>query len=486
VVRLRVAVRQGASVAEEVRRKLARASEFIASQDKVGRWWSLDEAVFGDSIEVSAPASATVDELRTIAWLAVRDAMLSRHEDGRWHGRIRFPYVDGDLPVEQTLEQLGLCDDDTVELLLSWTPGMSRAFPAALPVHTPEDLFAALMLGSKEFPSGGIPRLWGALLYTDVDAELATYVRAHFDELNALSGQVLRIFVIERPARWSTALRYWRPHLERPLLRMFGTMRWLRWKPFDKHHAYDIARALDVSPSSLPCLALFRGVDSRRRVVFPIESVTPKYLRALFDLVVEAAGGKPQTNALPGRGMGPVTAEDSEEALSQVLRALPRASVPRAELGPDADVIEMHAFRRVAAAEQQIRDTLRSLVEPHPPVVFDNSRSVVSENFHFHGPTTFINRPVDSVIQDFQNSYGTVTDEAVQLRELLRLVLTSTALPEPDRTRAAAAVHEAARELPQGRGVLDRLKLVSEIVARASDIAAPAADIIGRLIQAFS
>ena len=109
----------------------------------------------------------------------------------------------------------------------------------------------------------------------------------------------------------------------------------------------------------------------------------------------------------------------------------------------------------------------------------------MSETFNFHGPTTFINRPVNSVIQDFQNAYGTGA-EADQLRELLRLVLTSTALPEPDRTRAAAAVDEAARELPHGRGILDRLKVVSEIVARASDIAAPAADIIGRLIRAFS
>ena len=119
-----------------------------------------------------------------------------------------------------------------------------------------------------------------------------------------------------------------------------------------------------------------------------------------------------QASVLPGRDMVPVTAEDSDEALGQVLRALPKASVPRAELGNDA--------------------------------------------------------------------------EADQLRELLRLVLTSTALPEPDRTRAAAAVDEAARELSHGRGILDRLKVVSEIVARASDIAAPAADIIGRLIRAFS
>ena len=346
-------------------------------------------------------------------------------------------------------------------------------------------MFAALMLGSKEFPTGGIPRLWGALLYTDADAELATYVRTHFDDLNALSGPALRVFVIERPARWSTALRYWRPRLEPSLLRVFGAMRWLRWKPFDKHHAYDIARALDVSPSSLPCLVLFRGVNSRRNVVFPIESVSPKYLRALFGLVADAAGNKPQASVLPGRDMVPVTAEDSDEALGQVLRALPKASVPRAELGNDAEAIEMQAFRRVVAAQQQIRDTLRSYVEPHPPVVPDPRRSVMSETFNFHGPTTFINRPVDSVIQDFQNAYGTGA-EADQLRELLRLVLTSTALPEPDRTRAAAAVDEAARELPHGHGILDRLKVVSEIVARASDIAAPAADIIGRLIWAFS
>lgn len=116
-------------------------------------------------------------------------------------------------------------------------------------------------------------------------------------------------------------------------------MRWLRWKPFDKHHAYDIARALDVSPSSLPCLVLFRGVNSRRNVVFPIESVSPKYLRALFGLAADAAGNKPQASVLPGRDMVPVTAEDSDEALDRlkvVSEIVARASDIAA---PAADII---------------------------------------------------------------------------------------------------------------------------------------------------
>lgn len=156
-MRLRVVVRQGASAADQVRRRLAQGSEFLASPDKTGRWRSLDEAVFGDPIEVTVPTSATVGELRTTAWLVVRDATLVPGEDGWWNGRIRCPYADGDVPAEQTLEQLGLCDDDTVELLLSWTPREQRVYPALLSVRTPQDLFAALMLGSKEFPSGGIP-----------------------------------------------------------------------------------------------------------------------------------------------------------------------------------------------------------------------------------------------------------------------------------------------------------------------------------------
>ena len=131
-MRLQVVVRRETSVANQVRRTLARGSEFTASPDKAGRWSSLDEALFGDSIEVTVPASATADELRTIAWLAVREAMLSQAEDGWWHGWIRCPYAEGDLPGEQTLEQLGLRDDDTVELLLSWTPRVQRVYPALM------------------------------------------------------------------------------------------------------------------------------------------------------------------------------------------------------------------------------------------------------------------------------------------------------------------------------------------------------------------
>jgi hypothetical protein len=523
-VRLRVMVREGDGVTvgytfgRQVGDEMVRTPEFSASEDKVARWRHVHGSVFVNTAQVSASGTTTIKELTRLALTAARDQGRAHPADRPpsqtatlWDIWLADPFTFGRLPDERTVEQLDLHDGDVLVLCIQWDLHMSYYL---LPSPDPEHLFANLLLGTTAFSRGPSPRLWGALLYTDADAELAGYVRTHFDELNALTGPVLRIFVIERPAEWSTALRYWRQHLEKPLLRVFATMQWLRWIPFDKHRCHDIARTLGISPDALPCLVLFRGADASKKLVFPIESVSPAYLRALFGAISDAAGSQPGAYQLAEaydktRGLrnflslirhkivdrpdGAVLAEEPDQALQQVLKALPRTPAPRAELGHDAELIDWAAYARVAAAEQRIREAAAlALPPPGQPVVVLNTGSSMSETFHFHGPTTFVNRPVDTVIRDFQNSYGSAgsagsVGDLAQLTELLRLVLTSAALSEQDRERAATAVHEAAGELaapePARSGVLAKLKVVADVVGRASDIVAPATEIIKNLTQ---
>lgn len=107
----------------------------------------------------------------------------------------------------------------------------------------------------------------------------------------------------------------------------------------------------------------------------------------------------------------------------------------------------------------------------------------MTENFNFHGPTTFVNKPVDTVVQNFQNNYATASGE--QLAALLRLVLTSADLPEQDREEAARLVHEAAASTAPAT-VESKLSKVGRIVARAADIATPAAAIVTSVTSMFT
>ena len=109
----------------------------------------------------------------------------------------------------------------------------------------------------------------------------------------------------------------------------------------------------------------------------------------------------------------------------------------------------------------------------------------MSENFNFYGQTTFINRPVDTVIQDFQNSYASVIGQE-DLSRLLRLVLSSQDLPDDTKEDAAATVDEVAKDLvdpqPNKDAVHTKLEKLRTIVSRAADIAVPALQIIAAVL----
>jgi hypothetical protein len=118
----------------------------------------------------------------------------------------------------------------------------------------------------------------------------------------------------------------------------------------------------------------------------------------------------------------------------------------------------------------------------------------VSENFYFQGAnTTFINRPKDTVIRDFQNSYGSGAG-AGELGRLLELVLSSGSLGDRQREEAAAAVHELARVTAEGvpgesaqpvvRTRLERLRAL--LTGPGVDIAAAALPLLAAIAGLFT
>ncbi|TDP96176.1 hypothetical protein EV186_104158 [Labedaea rhizosphaerae] len=331
--------------------------------------------------------------------------------------------------AEDAVTGASLADDAVVGEVLD--PGDLVVVKAEVPstssyqllsLGRPEQLFDVLHV-SAALEVAAWPRLWGAFLYTEEDADLATYVRTHFDELNALSGKHLRLFVVERPPDWKRAKKYWRAQIEPPLLRALATMRWLKTMPYDKSGLYDVARDLGVAPDQFPCLVLFGG-SSDDTIIFPIRSAAPAAMRELFATILGAIGDEP-VDYQPDKVF-----EDSRD------RHRREPSVQGAEalqaLAASASWADRAALARVEAAKQAVRE----VAGPNVIVAHGNLRDLT-----FTGPTTFINKPIDTVISDFQNTYASTAGG--QLAEVLRLVLTSADLAPADKVDLARRVTDA-------------------------------------------
>ncbi|MET9800875.1 hypothetical protein [Streptomyces sp. NPDC006368] len=507
--------------------KLIGAADFDAAAG-TGRWLDLHRRSSEKAFEISVPdtdaAVMTVGELKAHCLAEARRSGAAGPEQvptseasrpevhGLFQDRITDiwlsdPATDERLSEHLTLARTDLTDGDLLVLSIKHTDAGSYLMAGP---PNPAELLRWLQVAENATAPAGGPRLWGVLLYTDADVELATYVRTHFDDLNVLSGPATRVFVVERRATWATAKQYWRRHLEPELYRVMSAMHWLRWTPYDPQGAYEIASLLGLGPELLPCLVFFHSPEGPlhegEKIVFPIEHTSTAYLRSLFGAI--------------DRGLGPVAASVRSPQADRARRWLERygptsdyygafaAEEETRQYAPAPDAIrnllapgraaDAAAFAAVRAAEAAIKAALRPLVPSPPGLTVHNSHVVVSgttgaevsENFYFQGEnTTFINRPQDTVIRDFQNTYAAAPG-ADDLARLLQLVLSSRDVAAPDREAAAAAIHEVARigaapepDLPAVRTRVERLR---ELLAASADIAQPALAILASLTAYFS
>ncbi|MGW8688102.1 hypothetical protein ACWGNN_45315 [Streptomyces sp. NPDC055817] len=499
------------------------SGEFDAGAD-AGRWLKLDRRARGFEIVVpDADAQGmTVHQLQSRCLSEARRLGVARPKPAEAVRIIRPLYRPGDvldewladsatderLPGHLTVGEAGLTDGDLLALCILH-PAEGAYMMAGPP--NPAELLRWLQLAENANAPAGGPRLWGVLLYTDADVELATYVRTHFDDLNVLSGPATRVFVVERRADWPAAKKYWRRHLEPELYRVMSTLRWLRWTPYDPQGAYEIASLLGLDPELLPCLVFFHSpqgpLHEGEKIVFRIEHTSTAYFRSLFGGIDRVL--RPVTDSV----RTPKTAEERHwlaryGPTSDYYRYC-AAPFETKEHAPAPDALknllartraaDAAAFAAVREAEQAIKSALRSVVPPPAGLAVHNSQVVVvsrtsgaevTENFYFQGEnTTFINRPQDTVIRDFQNTYGTA-QHADGLTRLLQLVLESRDVAAADRDAAAGEIHDLARigadpepDLPAARTRIERLRA---LLSSGADIAQPALAILASLTAFFS
>ncbi|MEM7131975.1 MAG: hypothetical protein AAF702_37025 [Chloroflexota bacterium] len=118
-----------------------------------------------------------------------------------------------------------------------------------------------------------------ALLYTDEDLEIATYVRNHFDALDKMSGHQMPVFVIEKPYVPLNGIHSGHSRVRRWL----ESVIFARSQPtktdynitpksivYNKNEAYDIALRLGLLPNQLPCLVFFHVLDQSDKICIPL------------------------------------------------------------------------------------------------------------------------------------------------------------------------------------------------------------------------
>ncbi|MFF5707254.1 hypothetical protein ACFY7H_32920 [Streptomyces sp. NPDC012794] len=485
----------GSEYLDEVEALLRVAGPARAPDDDNADWRKLDALLLKRTVTVDTNGCATVGDLKTRCLEAAFHAGLARPAKGA-----RPPIVwitdsasDRKLPDVLPLDEADLADGALLVLNIEESP--TEAYRMG-PAPNAAALFQRLQLTANTPDANAGPRLFGVLLYTDADVELATYVRTHLDDLNALSGPATCVFVIEEQRGPDAVKRYWRRHLEPEVYRVLAPLRWLDWQPYDAQGAYEVAAALGVDPALLPCLVLLAPTHTAAgapgpadRIVFPVHEASPAWFRTLFGHLARLIGptARPPEVSSGKRYVRRIRYFfDTPVSVQTAVRRL--GAAPTADRGADSE-----AFARVRAAEQAVRDALvpASVAVERPEHHFTDCRVVihsgtsgatVTENFYFQGThTTFINKPVDTVVRDFQHTYAQAPAQD-DLTRLLTLVLTSRDLPDADREEAAGAVHDLARITtepePDTATARTRLQRLREILATGADIAQPALAIV--------
>lgn len=116
----------------------------------------------------------------------------------------------------------------------------------------------------------------------------------------------------------------------------------------------------------------------------------------------------------------------------------------------------------------------------------------MKEKFVFHGQTTFVDAPRDTVIQNFQNTCivgdGSDRDKInSEIKELIHLILDSKDLSREGKEETVQALHTVAEQVKEHKGskltLKGALQAVQEVVSKAADIATPALGIITTVLK---
>jgi hypothetical protein len=119
----------------------------------------------------------------------------------------------------------------------------------------------------------------------------------------------------------------------------------------------------------------------------------------------------------------------------------------------------------------------------------------MSSTFNFYGQTTFIDKPKDTVIREFQNTYmagGDAHSRQIneQILQLIEVILKSKQLPAPQKNAAVQQLHTVAAEVKdnnvdkgKAKGILESIK---DIVTKTADMVTPGIAIVKTILAFFA
>jgi hypothetical protein len=155
------------------------------------------------------------------------------------------------------------------------------------------------------------------LLYSDVDANFAKYVKESWNALDRISGNHCLITLIEKPQNYAN-VEYWKnlnlseenskkvyEYLlkERPSEWEAKVNDWfLNFKPYDRNVHIEIANKLDVPYTEMPCLVFYTNTKSKEYLVYSFSNEwsfdhISEHMKAIFTAVRKYADEKWDYNA---------------------------------------------------------------------------------------------------------------------------------------------------------------------------------------------
>jgi hypothetical protein len=273
----------------------------FASDERVDHFWrDLDAEHLSERFTLTVDADASTTSLLSLAMQRAQAAKPAGIGHESLYGLF---HLESGAEIEEArqLKDYNIEDGDHFGLIIEFP---ALAFYRLIPLPDAEMVLAAIrsadaepptsdlhvrrdmIWGDESTPDSGRTGLRGALLYTDEDPAIATYVRKHFASLSEGSGPNLLFYVIEQPeSDWREASRYWKGVIDEQLQREWVTLGWLRTKPYKPEQAYEVARQLGVYPDELPCLVLFERMSDSDKLVFPLLDGSAAYFRKLFGLL---------------------------------------------------------------------------------------------------------------------------------------------------------------------------------------------------------
>jgi len=163
--------------------------------------------------------------------------------------------------------------------------GSTRFIEKAIkPIQSSDEAIVMLKGNLGSYP------LYVFLLYSEMDEDIAEFLRTKGNWLHNLSGEDCLIGIFENPADWGeTWQNYWRQKLGSSFDGM--SAEWLNLKPFDRNTAYSLADQLDVDKNVLPCIVFIEDFSQHKIMYVPLVSdknLYKEFFPDLFNAVHEA------------------------------------------------------------------------------------------------------------------------------------------------------------------------------------------------------